>query len=73
MVAKVISMNEGLALVLNPDVIALMALQPGMSLEVTTDGKHLIATPISERASSFRAVLQAINEQYASTLEVFTK
>lgn len=59
------------ALIIEKPIMKLLKITKDTALEVTTDGKNLIVSPVSDakREKKFRAVLAKINQKHAKTLK----
>ena len=59
------------ALVIDRAILKLLQIGPKTALEITTDGRNLIVSPIREagREKSFKAALAKVNARHAKTLK----
>jgi len=71
MVKHLTKHGNSAALVIDKAVLELLHITMKTPLELVTDGKSLIISPLrdAKRASRFRAVLEAVNRRHAKTLK----
>jgi hypothetical protein len=69
-VAKIVNLPEGVALLLDRDLLREVGLDVNSSLEVSAQGQSLVvsAVPPPERRRAFREALDAVNNRYEGTL-----
>lgn len=63
------------ALIIDRAVLALLHIGPKTPLELTTDGRNLIVSPVrsAKREERFRAALEAVNRRHAKTLKALAE
>ena len=63
------------ALVIDKPVLELLHITMKTPLELTTDGKNLIISPVKggKREAHFRAALEAVNRQHGKTLRALAE
>jgi antitoxin component of MazEF toxin-antitoxin module len=63
------------ALIIDKAVLELLHIDIKTPLELATDGKSLIISPLrdAKRASRFRAALEAVNRRHATTLKALAE
>lgn len=71
MVKKLTKHGNSMALIIDRSVLDLLKIDNDTPLEVTTDGKALIVTPVKdkERAARFREALESTNRRYGRALK----
>ncbi len=71
MIKKLTRHGNSMALVLDKPVLELLRIEPGMQLDISTDGSSLIITPLrdAKRRARFDAALRQINRRYGRTLK----
>lgn len=70
MVKKLTQHGNSAALVIDKAILELLHIQMDTPLELSTDGKSLVISPIrdKEQDKRFRAALEAVNRRHAKTL-----
>jgi antitoxin component of MazEF toxin-antitoxin module len=63
------------ALVIDKALLALLRITMKTPLELSTDGKNLIISPLrnAQRASRFRTALESVNRRHAKTLKALAE
>lgn len=63
------------ALIIDKPVLELLHITSKTPLELATDGKNLIISPVknAKRASRFHAALEAVNQLHGKTLKALAK
>lgn len=71
MIKKLTKHGNSLALVIDRGVLDLLEIDAETPLNIKTDGKCLIVTPVHDaaRQKKFRSVLAKVNRQYGSALK----
>lgn len=71
MVKHLTQHGNSAALVIDKAVLELLHITKKTPLELATDGKNLIISPLrdAKRAGRFRAALEAVNRQHGKTLK----
>ena len=75
MVKRLTQHGNSAALVIDKAVLKLLHITMRTPLELATDGKSLIISPLrnGRRATRFRAALEAVNRRHAKTLKTLAK
>jgi antitoxin component of MazEF toxin-antitoxin module len=75
MVKHLTQHGNSAALVLDKAVLELLHIDMKTPLELTTDGKSLIISPVTSqrRAVRFREALEAVNRQHGKTLKALAE
>ena len=63
------------ALIIEKPILELLHITPDTPLEISTDGKNLIVSPVSDakREKKIQAALSKINQRHAKTLKALAK
>ena len=71
MVKRLTQHGNSVALVIDKPVLELLHITPKTPLELTTDGRNLIISPVRDgkRSARFRAALEAVNRRHRKTLK----
>jgi len=71
MIKKLVSHGNSAALIIDKPILELLKVDMDTPLEIATDGKSLIITPVeaSKREKSFRAALGKVNRLHGKTLK----
>ena len=71
MIKKLTKHSDGLALVIDGQLLAQLGIDENTALEVSTDGESLVVVPVRDegRRKQIEEALAAVNAQYASTLQ----
>jgi antitoxin component of MazEF toxin-antitoxin module len=71
MIKKLIKHGNSLALVIDRELLELLNINADTPLNITTDGKCLIVTPVqdADRQKKFRAALNEANRRYGRALK----
>lgn len=71
MIKHLTSHGNSSALVIDRAILELLKIGPRTPLEIATDGRNLIVSPIKDagRGKSFKAALAKVNERHAKTLK----
>ena len=75
MVKHLTQHGNSVALVIDKPVLQLLRITVKTPLELTTDGRNLIISPVRDgkRESRFRAALAAINRRHGKTLKTLAE
>lgn len=75
MVKHLTQHGNSAALVIDKPVMELLHITMKTPLEVATDGKNLIISPLhnGQRAARFRSALEAVNRRYGKALKALAK
>ncbi len=70
MIKKLVAHGNSAALIIDKPILQLLKLDENASFEVTTDGKNLILSPVTDakRAKKFSAALEKVNRSHGKTL-----
>jgi antitoxin MazE len=70
MIKKMVSHGNSAALIIDKPILEILKIDMDTPLEVSTDGKNLIISPVqdADREPRFRAALQKINKKHGKTL-----
>jgi antitoxin component of MazEF toxin-antitoxin module len=71
MIKKLVSHGNSAALVIDKPIMDLLNVDMNTPLEVSTDGKSLIISPVEsvKREKKFRAALEKVNRNHGSVLK----
>jgi len=71
MVKKLTKHGNSLALLIDRGVLDLLDIDADTPLDITTDGKSLIVSPVKDKARErkFRTALAAVNRRYGKALK----
>jgi antitoxin MazE len=71
MIKKLVTHGNSAALIIDKPILELLKINPSTSLEIATDGRNLIISPVSAatRGRKFRAALKKINKAHEQTLD----
>lgn len=75
MVKHLTQHGNSAALIIDKAVLELLHIGPKTPLELTTDGRNLIVSPVrsTKREERFRAALEAVNRKHAKTLKALAE
>jgi antitoxin MazE len=70
MIKKLVSHGNSSALIIDKPILEILKIDMDTLLEVSTDGKNLIISPVRDekREIRFRTALQKVNEKHGKTL-----
>jgi antitoxin component of MazEF toxin-antitoxin module len=70
MIKKMVSHGNSSALIIDKPILEILKISEDTPLEVSTDGKNLIISPVrdSKRETRFRAALRKVNKKHGMTL-----
>ncbi len=70
MLKKLVSHGNSAALIIDKPILDLLKVDMDTPLEITTDGKNLIISPVKDekREKKFKAALEKINKRHKTTL-----
>jgi antitoxin MazE len=70
MIKKLVSHGNSAALIIDKPILELLNVDLDTPLEITTDGKNLIISPVkaSKREKSFRSAVEKVNRLHGRTL-----
>ncbi len=71
MIKKLVSHGNSAALVIDKPILELLHVDMDTPLEITTDGKNLIISPVQndKRAEKFKVAIERVNKRHAGTLK----
>lgn len=71
MIKKLVTHGNSAALIIDKPILDLLKVDMDTPLEITTDGKSLIISPVagSAREKKFRKSLAKVNREHAATLK----
>ncbi len=71
MIKKLVSHGNSAALIIDKPIMELLKVNMKTPLEVTTDGRNLIISPVEsgKREKRFRAALEQVNKAHEKTLK----
>ena len=74
MTKKLIKHGNSAALILDKPILELLNVTAETPLEITTDGKNIIISPVRDHTEEeFKASLDKINERFSTTLQKLAK
>ena len=75
MIKKLVSHGNSSALIIDKPILDLLKVDMQTPLEITTDGKNLIISPVKDakRESRFSAALERVNKLHGKTLSKLAK
>jgi len=75
MIKKLVSHGNSSALIIDKPILDLLKVDMQTPLEITTDGKNLIISPVKDakRESRFSAALERVNKMHGKTLSKLAK
>lgn len=75
MVKHLTQHGNSAALIIDKAVLELLHITRKTPLELTTDGRNLIISPVTDakRAARFRAALEAVNRRHKKTLKALAE
>lgn len=75
MVKHLTAHGNSSALIIEKPIMELLKIDQDTPLEITTDGKNLIVSPIhdAKRATRFKETLTKVNKSHAKTLRALAK
>ena len=75
MIKKMVSHGNSAALIIDKPVLDLLKMDINTPLEITTDGRSLIISPVESagREKKFRAALDKVNRTHGKTLKKLAK
>ncbi len=70
MIKKLVSHGNSTALVIDKPILELLRVDMDTPLEITTDGRNLIISPVGnrKREEKFKAALEEVNRRHARSL-----
>ncbi len=71
MIKKMVSHGNSAALIIDKPILEILKIDMNTPLEVSTDGKNLIISPVQDakRETRFRVALQKVNKKHGKTLK----
>jgi antitoxin component of MazEF toxin-antitoxin module len=71
MIKKLSKHGDDLVLILDPSILAQLQIDEETALEVTTDGRTLVVSPVQdeEYLRRFEQAMNSVNERYAKTFK----
>ncbi len=71
MIKKLVSHGNSAALIIDKPILQLLKVDEDTALEVTTDGRNLIISPVEDgmREKKFKAALEKVNKVHRKTLK----
>lgn len=75
MIKKLVAHGNSAALIIDKPIMDLLKVDMKTSLEVSTDGRSLIISPVEndKRERRFRTALEKVNKSHAKTLQKLAK
>ncbi len=75
MLKKLVSHGNSAALIIDKPILDILKVDMNTSLEITTDGKNLIISPIKDekRHKKFQSALEKVNQGHEATLRKLSK
>lgn len=75
MIKKLVAHGNSAALIIDKPIMDLLKVDMATPLEVSTDGKNLIISPVEneKRGKRFRAALEKVNKAHGKTLRKLAK
>jgi len=70
MIKKLVSHGNSAALIIDKPILQLLKVDENTPLELTTDGKNLIISPVDDakRGKKFKSSLEKVNKKHQKTL-----
>ena len=70
MIKKLVSHSNSAALIIDKPILQLLKVDENTPLELTTDGKNLIISPVDDakRGKKFKSSLEKVNKKHQKTL-----
>jgi antitoxin component of MazEF toxin-antitoxin module len=70
MIKKMVSHGNSSALIIDKPILEILKISEDTPLEVSTDGKNLIISPVrdTKRGTRFRTALRKVNDKHGKTL-----
>jgi antitoxin component of MazEF toxin-antitoxin module len=70
MIKKMVSHGNSSALIIDKPILEILKISEDTPLEVSTDGKNLIISPVrdAKRETRFRTALRKVNDKHGKTL-----
>ena len=71
MIKKLTTHGNSMALVIEKAVLDLLRITPQTSLEISTDGKNIVISPVhgTGREKTFKSALEKVNKKHSQTLK----
>lgn len=71
MIKKMVSHGNSAALIIDKPILQLLKIDEDTPLELTTDGRNLIISPVGDkkREKRFKSALERVNKKHAKTLQ----
>ena len=71
MIKKMVSHGNSAALIIDKPILQLLKINENTPLELTTDGRNLIISPIEDekRERKFKSALERVNKKHGKTLK----
>lgn len=71
MIKKMVTHGNSAALIIDKPILEILKIDMDTPLEVSTDGKNLIISPVQDakREKRFRSALQKVNRKHGKTLK----
>ncbi|HEY8751043.1 MAG TPA: hypothetical protein VIM11_23870 [Tepidisphaeraceae bacterium] len=71
MIKNLVKHGNSTALILDRAILDLINIDPTQPVEISTDGKRLIISPVTdpERRRKFRAAIESVNRKHARTFK----
>ena len=71
MIKKLTTHGNSMALVIEKAVLDLLRITPKTSLEISTDGKNIVISPVrgAGREKTFKSALEKVNKKHGQTLK----
>ncbi len=71
MIKKIVTHGNSAALIIDKPILQLLKIDESTPLELTTDGRNLIISPIEDdkRERKFKSALERVNKKHGKTLQ----
>ncbi len=71
MIKKMVTHGNSAALIIDKPILQLLKIDENTPLELTTDGRNLIISPIDDekRERKFKSALERVNKKHGKTLQ----
>lgn len=71
MIKKMVSHGNSAAIIIDKPILQLLKIDADTPLELTTDGKNLIISPVGDekREKRFKSALERVNKKHSKTLQ----
>ncbi len=71
MIKKMVSHGNSAAIIIDKPILQLLKIDEDTPLELTTDGRNLIISPVGDekREKRFKSALERVNKKHSKTLQ----